>query len=162
MSGRADGDHRDSAADRRPRGVLALIAFFAFGVAMSALACTALLVPGGRLDAIWRINPQARDALASLGPWAIVLLSVVAIACGLSAIGLWTGARWSQRVAVSVLAVNVLGDVANAAVRGDLRTLIGLPIGGAMIGYLLSARVRRYLTTEAGRPHEHGPRGPAI
>jgi hypothetical protein len=39
--------------------------------------------------------------------------------------------------------VNLIGDAGNAAVRGDLRTLIGLPIGGALIAYLLSPRVRR-------------------
>ena len=36
-----------------------------------------------------------------------------------------------------------MGDLLNAFVRNDLRTLIGLPIGGAMIAYLLlKIRVR--------------------
>jgi hypothetical protein len=33
---------------------------------------------------------------------------------------------------VAVLAVNLVGDTTNAVMRGDLRTLIGLPIGGAL------------------------------
>ena len=53
-----------------------------------------------------------------MGPWAIVLLTVVALACGLAAY---------------------------AVVRGDWRTLIGLPIAGAVIAYLLTPRVRRYI-----------------
>jgi hypothetical protein len=40
------------------------------------------------------------------------------------------------------VAVNLVGDTTNALVRGDLRTLVGLPIGGALIAYLLSAGVR--------------------
>jgi hypothetical protein len=47
---------------------------------------------------------------------------------------------------LALLAVNLLGDATNAFVRGDLRTLIGLPIGGALIVYLLSSRVRGQFT----------------
>jgi len=64
----------------------------------------------------------------------------------LSALGLWIRARWGHRFAVAVVAVNLVGDTMNAVVRGDLRTLIGLPIGGALIVYLLSAKVRRQFT----------------
>jgi hypothetical protein len=39
-----------------------------------------------------------------------------------------------------VLAINLAGDVIGAAVRHDPRTLIGVPIGGAMIGYLVRRR----------------------
>jgi hypothetical protein len=38
--------------------------------------------------------------------------------------------------------VNLLGDTLNAMVRGDWRTIIGLPIGGLMLVYLMSRRVR--------------------
>ena len=43
-------------------------------------------------------------------------------------------------LALGILSVNLVGDLLNAFVRHDLRTLIGLPIGGAMIAYLLIAR----------------------
>ena len=33
--------------------------------------------------------------------------------------------------------MNLVGDTFNAVFRGDLRTLIGLPIGGLMIWYLM-------------------------
>jgi hypothetical protein len=48
-----------------------------------------------------------------------------------------------------VLAVNLLGDTLNAIVRHDLRTLIGLPIGGALILYLTSKRMQKFF--DAGR-----------
>jgi hypothetical protein len=36
-----------------------------------------------------------------------------------------------------VLTVNLVGDSLNALLRHDLRTLIGLPVGGLLILYLL-------------------------
>jgi hypothetical protein len=42
--------------------------------------------------------------------------------------------------------------VFNAVVLGDLRTLIGIPIGGAVLWYLLSAGTRaQFETPAAGR-----------
>ena len=112
---------------------------------MSLLAALALLLPRSALEAIWRLNPQAHAGLASLGAWAIALMLLVSLACGLAAVGLWSGASWGRAVALTVLAVNLLGDAGNALVRGDLRTLIGVPIGAALIAYLLlNRRVRDY------------------
>lgn len=111
---------------------------------MAGAAAVALLFPGRVLDGVWRLNPEARPALNSMGPWAIALMASVSLACAASAAGLWMGARWGQRSAVAVLAVNLCGDAANALFRGDLRTLIGLPIAAAMIVYLLGPRAKAY------------------
>jgi len=40
----------------------------------------------------------------------------------------------------SVLCVNLFGDSLNAYLRHDLKTLIGVPVGGLMIWYLLRFR----------------------
>jgi hypothetical protein len=74
---------------------------------------------------------------------------LVAAACAAAAVGVWRGSRWGYRVAVGLLAVNLLGDIANATLRGDWRTLVGVPIGGAMLLYLLSRRARAWF--EPGR-----------
>ena len=79
-----------------------------------------------------------------MGSWAVVLMTTVSIACSLSAIGLWRGAPWGLRFAVVVLVVNAVGDLANAILREDPRTLVGLPIAGAMILYLISRRRGRF------------------
>jgi hypothetical protein len=129
---------------RRPWGLTALSGFFVFGAAMSGLTCFLLLFPGSALDPIWRLNPQARDAFQSMGVWAVVLMAAVCAACALAARGLWIRAPWGRRLAVGILTVNLMGDLGNALVRGDLRTLIGLPIAGALIAYLLSPRARGY------------------
>jgi hypothetical protein len=66
----------------------------------------------------------------------------LAIGCALAAFGLARGAEWGRQIAIAVLTVNLVGDTFNAVFRGDLRTLIGLPIGGLMIWYLVSRATR--------------------
>ena len=70
-------------------------------------------------------------------------MTIVATACALSAIGLAKLAQWGRVLAISVLTINLFGDLSSALIRHDPRTLIGLPIGGAMIFYLFSKGIRR-------------------
>jgi hypothetical protein len=124
----------------RPFGLTALSGFFVFGATMSGLTCVLLLFPGTALDRVWRLNPEAQQALRQIGGWAILLTAIVCASCALAARGLWIRAPWGRWLALGILTVNLIGDLGNAFFRGDLRTLIGLPIGGALIVYLL----RRY------------------
>lgn len=121
---------------------------------MAALACLGLLLPGGFLEPMWRVNPDARRQLGQMGGWAPLLMAVVSAACALASSGLWRRRRWGHRLAIGILVVNLAGDAANAVLRGDLRTLIGLPIGGLMIAWLLSPLVRAWFGRNApsGRP----------
>jgi uncharacterized membrane protein YccC len=63
-------------------------------------------------------------------------MTVVGVACALAAIGLARNARWGRCLGILILAANLVGDLTNAFVRHDLRTLIGALIAGAMIFYL--------------------------
>lgn len=126
----------------RPLALTALSGFFAFGMLISSTSAVSLALPGSRLEPMWRLNPEARHAFGRLGPWAVPLLLTVAATCAGSALGLRRERRWGHRLAVGVLAANLVGDLLNAVVRGDRRTLVGLPIGGAMLTYLLSRRIR--------------------
>ena len=122
---------------RAPLGIQLLSAFFAFGAAICLLTIVALLFPGGPLEPIWRLNPDAHTAFQQIGRWSILLMAVVGSACALASVGLGRRARWGHRLALGILSFNLLGDLVNAFVRHDFRTLIGLPISGAMIAYLL-------------------------
>jgi hypothetical protein len=62
---------------------------------------------------------------------------IVSIACALAAIGLWCGKICGARLALLILAFNVIGDISNTILRHDYRSLIGVPIGGAMIVYVM-------------------------
>ena len=114
--------------------------FFVFGALMSGLAAVMLLFPGSVLEPLWRLNPHAREGFATMGRWAVLLMAVVCTACATAAIGLWRGARWGYWTALAILSANLVGDTVNAFIGRDWRTLIGLPIGGVMIVYLLSQR----------------------
>ena len=112
-------------------------AFFAFGASMCALTVSLLLFPGSALDSIWRLNPAARLAFESWGYWSVVLMLTVGTACLFAAIGLWRGRPWGTWLALIILSINMLGDLTNVFVRHDYRGLIGLPVAGAMIFFLL-------------------------
>ncbi|HKK28448.1 MAG TPA: hypothetical protein VKB18_10225 [Gemmatimonadota bacterium] len=125
-----------------PPGVVALGGFFVVGALMAGAAGTSLLLRGGPLEAMWRINPRAREDLAGLGSWAVVLMLAVAVGCALAAGGLWMGKRWGHRLAVGLIGAELLGGLGALVLRGDLRTLVGLPIAALLLTYLLSAGVR--------------------
>src|SRR5437763_6168381 len=128
--------------DQRTRiGVRLLAVFFVFGASMCLLTIVLLLFPGSALDSLWRLNPDAHAAFQSLGKISILVMAIVGAACASAAVGLAKNRRWGVNLALTILAVNLVGDLINAFARGALRTLIGLPIGGAMIVYLLRARV---------------------
>lgn len=114
-------------------------AFFAFGAIMCVLTLLLLLFPGSALDSLWRLNPEARLAFQSFGRWSFVLMLTVGIACAMATIGLWQGKVWGTRLALTILSVNMIGDIVNALFRRDYRALIGLPVGAAMIFLLVRA-----------------------
>ena len=110
--------------------------FFAAGALICLVTMLALAFPGGMLEPIWKLRPDARLEFARIGKWSVALMAVVGAACGLAAIGLAKKAEWGCRLAIGILCVNLIGDTLNAVLRHDLRTLIGLPVGGVMIWYL--------------------------
>jgi hypothetical protein len=116
------------------------VAFFAFGTGMCLLTIVLLAFPGTALDALWRVNPEGHEAFAAHRALAFPLMATVGIACASAAVGLAKRAEWGRRLAIGILAVNLLGDLGGAILRHDPRTLIGLPIGGAMIWVLCSKR----------------------
>jgi hypothetical protein len=120
-----------------------LVIFFAGGALICLLIALALAFPGGSMDLIWRLKPEARAQFQQIGSGAsIALMIVVGAACGLSAIGLGRNADWGRRLAIAVLVVNLVGDSLNALLRHDPKTLLGLPIGALMIWYLRRSKVR--------------------
>jgi hypothetical protein len=110
----------------------------------SALICLvtllALAFPGSFLEPIWRLKPEARVQFQEIGGASIALMAVVGAACGLAAVGLAKNAEWGRQLAIGILIFNLVGDSLNALLRHDPKTLIGLPIGGLMIWYLVKRK----------------------
>jgi hypothetical protein len=132
-----------------PIGMKLLALFFAFGACMCALTIWLLLFPGGALDSLWRLNPEAHAAFQRIGGLLILLMVIVGVAYALAAIGLARNAKWGHWLGILILAANLVGDLTNAFVRHDLRTLIGVPIAGAMIFYL--AKLEPQMTKKGRR-----------
>jgi hypothetical protein len=130
--------------------VTALGAFFAFGALASGISAISLLTPGGVLEPMWRLNPRAREAFSSMGAWAILLLGAVGLACAAAAYGFFAGRRWGYRLGVSLLVVNLAGDLVNAALGSDLRAVAGIPVAALLLGYLSSSRVRGFFRPAGG------------
>jgi hypothetical protein len=123
-----------------PLGLKLAAIFFVFGALMCALTIFLLLFPGTALDAAWRLNPQAHRSFESLGTVSVLLMIVVGVTCAATGVGLLRGAQWGRVLAITVLTANLVGDAANAVLRHDYRTLIGIPVAGFMIVYLWRAR----------------------
>ncbi|MGH9872106.1 MAG: DUF2127 domain-containing protein [Pyrinomonadaceae bacterium] len=131
-------------AEDRPAGIAGLTLLFLFGTAASFVSLVSLLSPGSFLEPIWRLNPRAREGFGAMGSWALVLMCVVCVASASTAIGLWRGARWGYWFAVVMLAVNLLGDVANVLLGTERKALIGVPIVIVILVYLRSKRVKEF------------------
>ena len=125
---------------RRPLGIGVLGLFFLFGTMMSGLSAVMLLLPGSILEPLWRLNSPAHAAFEAMGIWAVFLMIAVCIACATAAFGLVLSKPWGFWTAVTILSINLVGDLMNALLAHDWRTLIGLPIGGAMLLYLIRRR----------------------
>jgi len=139
----------NSARWNRPLGITLLAVFFGAGALICFVTMIALAFPGGLLEPIWELRPDAHIEFQKLGNWSVGLMALVGTACGLAAFGLARQAEWGRRLAIGILVVNLLGDSLNAVLRHDLRTLIGLPIGGLLIWYLAS-RKRDFLIAPGG------------
>jgi hypothetical protein len=133
----------------RPLGIAALTVFCILAAAIPLTSAVSLLWPGGPLEPMWKLNAPARPAFASMGPWAFVLLGTVSVWSAFTAIALWKRKEWGRRLAMVGLALNAFGDLTNAIVRRDPRTLVGVPIVALLLAYLASRRVRRYFAGRA-------------
>lgn len=128
----------------RPRTITALSIFFLVGAVLSFTSSVSLLFPGSFLESMWRLNPRAHDSLTRIGPWAVVLLFAVSVSCATAAIGLWRGSRWGHRVAVSLIVINLVADVANVISGTEPRAIVGVPVAAAILAYLMRGRVRQF------------------
>jgi hypothetical protein len=139
----------------RPIGVTALSVFFLLGSIICFVASLSLVLPNSFLEPMWRINPHGHKGLVILSPWAVLLLSIVGVFCAAAAVGLWRGHRWGHRIAIALIAINLVGDAINTLLGTEPRAIIGIPIALALLLYLISKRVTRFFNLlandDAGR-----------
>jgi hypothetical protein len=126
----------------KPLGFVAIGVFLFFGATMASLAAITLLLPGTPLDRGWKLNPTAYKQLSPLGSKIGILFLLLAVLLVVSGVGWFQRRLWAWRLALAIIATQVLGDIVNL-VRGDwLRGGTGVIIAGALLLYLLTPRVR--------------------
>jgi hypothetical protein len=132
----------DLAVGPKTPGFTAVGIFLFLGAIMASLAATTLLWRGAALDRVWALNPIAYKQLVPLGSAVGVLFALLGAALTTAGIGWFRRRLWGWRLAVLIIATQVLGDVVNC-VRGDwLRGGTGVIIAGAILLFLLQPRIR--------------------
>lgn len=125
-----------------PRGIIAVGIFLFFGATMASLAGTTLTWPGTSLDRMWVLNPTAHKQLATFATPAGILFLLLAAILVLAGIGWFKRRLWGWKLAVAVIATQVLGDLVNFF-KGDYwRGGVGFSIATALLLYLLRPAVR--------------------
>ena len=113
---------------------------------MALYAAITLLHPGTFLDGLWSLNPGAHRELLPIRKPAGVMFLLIAATAPITGYGWLRRRTWGWRLAVLGIGTQVLGDCVNL-VRGDfLRGGAGLLIGGGLLFYLLSSKVKRNFT----------------
>jgi hypothetical protein len=125
-----------------PRGITAVGVFLFFGATMASFAGTTLTWPGTSFDRLWALNPTAHKQLAPFAKPAGTLFLLLAAMLALAGTGWFKHRLWGWRLAVAVIATQVLGDLVNFF-RGDYwRGGFGFSIASALLFYLLRPAVR--------------------
>jgi hypothetical protein len=130
-----------------PRGKTAIGIFLLFGAVMASLAGATLLWRGTAFDRMWTLNPRAHEELAPLGKVVGIPFLVLGVLLAVACLGWFKRRVWGWRLAVAIIAIQVLGDLVNA-IRGDVvRGGVGFVIAGGLLVYLLRPEVRAAFTS---------------
>ncbi len=125
----------------KTRGFTAIGIFLFFGATMASLAAITLLWRGTALDGVWALNPAYKE-LTPLGGSVGILFMLLGATLTVAGVGWFRHRLWGWRLAIAIIATQVLGDVVNY-VRGDfLRGGIGVIIAGGLLLFLLRSKIR--------------------
>jgi len=130
-----------------PAAITAIGVFWFFGAIMAAYACVTLLWPGTVLDRLWKLNISAHVQLLLMGRAIGFLFLVLGAALVATGIGWRRRRAWGWTLGVILLATQVTGDLANAAMGEYLRGGAGLLIAGSLLFYLFRPNVKQVFAT---------------
>jgi len=132
----------DVATGHKMPGFTAMGVFLFFAAVMAGLAATTLLWQGTVLDRAWTLNPTAYKQLSPLGGKAGISFLLLAVTLITAGIGWFRRHLWGWRLAIIIIATQLLGDVVSC-VKGDwLRGGTGVIIAGALLLFLLQPRMK--------------------
>jgi hypothetical protein len=130
----------------RPRGFFLIGAFFVFGATMAGYAAVTLLEPGTFLDALWTLNQTGHAGLLTLGTGGALLFVVVCAGMVVASVGWFRRRLWGWRIAVAIVAINMVGDIMNFGLGERLKGTVGVLIAGLLLIYISRSAVRDYFS----------------
>jgi hypothetical protein len=125
-----------------PRGIMGVGIFLLFGTAMAFLAGTTLVWPGTALDHAWALNQPAHRELAPLGRMIGIPFLLLGATLLTAAVGWFRRALWGWRLAVALIAAQVIGNIVNLFLGHIAEGATGFVIATALLAYLLLPRVK--------------------
>jgi hypothetical protein len=118
--------------------------FLFFGAVMAFLAGTTLTWEGTVLDQMWVLNAPAYKHLLPFGRTVGIPFLVLSATLAAAGVG-WFGRHlWGWRLAVAIIASQVLGDLVSIFMGQFIRGIAGVTIAGALLFYLLRPKVRAF------------------
>lgn len=128
------------------KGTIAFGIFLFFGAAMASYAGMTLLWPGTMLDRAWSLNPEAHAQLTALGRWIGIPFLLLACALALAGVGWFKQRLWAWRLAVVIIATQVLGGLVHIVTGRFLEGFVALFISAALLVYLSRPLTRAVFT----------------
>jgi len=109
---------------------------------MALLAGATLTWPGSILDRIWVLNRDAFNHLSPFGKTAGIVFLLLAAILAAASFGWFARRLWAWRLAVGIIATQILGDLVNVILGRFLEGLTGAVIASALLFYLFRSSVR--------------------
>jgi hypothetical protein len=132
---------------KSPKGIIAVGIFLFFAAMMASLAGTTLVWRDSILDRVWAINAPAYARLAPLGKTVGIPFLLLGATLAVAGAGWFKRRLWGWRLAVAIIATQVLGDMVNAFMGHLVRGGVGFVIAGGLLVYLLRPEVRAAFTS---------------
>lgn len=133
-----------------PRAMIAIGIFLVFGAVMAFLAGMTLAWPGTALDRVWAFNPRAYRELAPIGRIIGIPFLLLGVTLSITSVGWFKRRLWGWRLAVIIIATQVLGGSIHVFLGRVVEGGIGIAIAGALLFYLLRAKVRAIFDDRTG------------
>ena len=127
---------------------------------MAFLAAITLTWRGTVLHRVWAINPAGYKQLAPFGGKAGILFATLGVTLAAACIGWLKKLLWAWRLAIALIAAQVVGSIVNILLGRIPEGAIGITASGALLFYLLRKRVRAVFRKPGQVLDSRDPGGP--
>ncbi len=111
---------------------------------MATYAAITLLIPGTFLDALWALNKPGHEGLAALGRLGALPFVILSPMLGLASLGWFRRRRWGWILGITIIAINMGGDISQVAFGERGKGAVGVVIAGLLLAYMTTRGVRIY------------------